>query len=155
MKSLELPSGSILIAPDQIPDSVYILKRGILGIFDKLERLMAFIYKEESFGLESIFEMKSFMHVKSLTQVEIDMYEPQEFLSNLNSSKKEAIFKVLSSRIWYIKRRYPLKADERIRDIIKELKDNGMSSGEISAIALNLSVSDALAFERIKGEYGI
>ena len=155
MKFLELPSGSILIAPDQTPDSVYILKRGFLGIFDKLERLMAFIYKEESFGLESIFEMKSFMHVKSLTQVEIDMYEPQEFLDSLNPSKKEALFKTLSNRIWYVKRRYPLKADERIRDIIKELKDNGISSGEISAIALNLSVSDALAFERIKGEYGI
>ncbi len=155
MKSLELPSGSILIAPDQVPDSVYILKRGLLGIFDNLERLMSFIYKEESFGFESIFEMKSFMYVKSLTQVEVDMYEPQEFLDNLNPAKKEMILKSLSNRIWYVKRRYPLSADERIRDIIKELKDNGVSSGEISVIALNLSVSDALAFERIKSEYGI
>ncbi len=155
MKSLELPSGSILIAPDQVPDSVYILKKGLLGIFDKLERLMAFVYKEESFGLESIFEMKSFMNIKSLTQVEIDMYEPKEFLDSLNSTKKEILLKVISNRIWYVKRRYPLKADERIRDIIKELKDNGISPGEISSITLNLSVSDALAFERIKGEYGI
>ncbi len=155
MKSLELPSGSILIAPDQVPDSVYILKRGLLGIFDNLERLMSFIYKEESFGFESIFEMKSFMYVKSLTQVEVDMYEPQEFLESLNPAKKEAILKSMSNRIWYVKRRYPLSADERIRDIIKELKDNGISSGEISVIALNLSVSDALAFERIKGEYGM
>ncbi len=155
MKSLELPSGSILIAPDQVPDSVYILKKGLLGIFDKLERLMAFVYKEESFGLESIFEMKSFMNIKSLTQVEIDMYEPKEFLDSLNSVKREMLLKVISNRIWYVKRRYPLKADERIRDIIKELKDNGISPGEISSIALNLSVSDALAFERIKGEYGI
>ncbi len=155
MKSLELPSGSILIAPDQVPDSVYILKRGLLGIFDNLERLMSFIYKEESFGFESIFDMKSFIYVKSLTQVEVDMYEPQEFLDNLNPAKKEMILKSLSNRIWYVKRRYPLSADERIRDIIKELKDNGVSSGEISVIALNLSVSDALAFERIKSEYGI
>ncbi len=155
MKSLELPSGSIVLAPDQVPDSVYVLRRGYLGIFDRLERLMTVVYKEEPFGLEAIFDLKTFMYAKALIQIEVEMYDPDEFLQSLRSSSRVDLLRILSRRIQHVKRRYHLKADERMRDLIKDFKDNGLSNNEIRSMALNFSVSDALAFERVKGEFGV
>ncbi len=155
MRSLDLPSGSVIITPEQVPDSVYVLKRGLVGIFDKLERLMTIVYREEPFGLEALFGMKSFMYIKALLPIEVETYEPSEFKENLRPNMRLDTLRVLSRRLWYVKRRYNLTSEERMRDVIREMLDEGISSGEISAMALNLSVSDALAFERVRGEFGV
>ncbi len=155
MRSLDLPPGSVIITPEQVPDSVYVLKRGLVGIFDKLERLMTIVYREEPFGLEALFGMKSFMHIKALLPIEVETYEPSEFKENLRPNMRLDALRVLSRRLWYVKRRYNLTSEERMRDVIREMLDEGISSGEISAMALNLSVSDALAFERVRGEFGV
>ena len=155
MRSLDLPSGSVIVTPNQVPDSVYVLKKGLVGIFDKLERLMAIVYREEPFGLEALFGIKAFMYVKALLPIEAEMYEPDEYRENMKPNTRREILKSILRRHWYVKRRYSLTSEERMRDIVKELKDGGVSNGEISAMALNLSVSDALAFERIRGEFGV
>ena len=155
MRSLELPPGSYVVAAGQQPDSVYVLKKGISGIFDKLERLLAIVYKEESFGLEAIFGFKSPVHVKSLSAVEIDMYEPDEFKDLLNENFRMKIIKEAARRLWEMKRRYNLEAEDRMRDLLKEMIDSGLGKNEVASVAISLSVSDALAFERVRGEFGI
>ena len=155
MRSLELPPGSYVVAAGQPPDSVYVLKRGIAGIFDKLERLLAIVYKEESFGLEALFGFKSPVHVKSLSAIEVDMYEPDEFKDLLNENLRMKTIKEASRRLWEMKRRYNLEAEDRMRDLLKEMVDSGLGKSEVASAAVNLSVSDALAFERVRGEFGV
>jgi CRP-like cAMP-binding protein len=155
MRSLDLPSGSILVAPGQPPSNVYVVKKGLAGIFDRLERLMAFVYKEESFGVEALFEMTSFMFVKALVPTEVEAYEPDEYRDILKGGARIELLKSLARKVRDVDKRYPLSSDDRIRDILKELLSNGWPKNELSSIVVNLSVSDALAFERVRGEYAI
>ncbi len=155
MRSLDLPVGSILVFPDQVPDSVYILRMGYMGIFDRMDRLLAYIKRDEIFGLEALFSRKSSVGFRAISNVELDLYEPEEFKEELDLEKKEFVLRNLSRWAYLIKRRYPLSAELRLREIIRDMVDEGVPSEVIRSLPLSLSVGDSIAFERVIEEFQI
>jgi len=152
MRSLELPAGSVLITPESYSDGVYVVKKGLVGIFDKLSRLIVVVYRDEVFGLESIYQMTTMYMVKTLTFVEMNMYDPVEFKIFLNEERRRNIIKQIAKWSGLSEERYQMSAENRLSDILKELKRNGIDESYIDQITVSLGINDALVFERIRRE---
>ena len=155
MKSLDLPPGSIVVVHGRVPDGVYSVKRGIMGIFDRLDRLLAVVRRDEMFGFESLKELKSPVTVRSLSNVELDIYEVDEFRSSLDVEKKAAVLRNIAKVVNTIRRRYPLPSEVRMRDIIKELLNAGVQKDIVENLPLSLSVNDSLAFNKVIPEFNL
>ncbi len=155
MRSLELPLGSIVMMRERVPDGVYSLKMGMMGMFDKMNRLLAVIYKDEFFGLESLYGMKSQFEIRSISNVDMDIYDPDEFRSQLDLEKKGATLNQIARRLTMVERRNGLTAEVRMRDILREMLDNGVPKDVIESLPLSLGANDSLAYERVVVELGI
>jgi len=152
MRSLELPAGSVLIASRSYPDGVYVVKKGLVGLFDRLDRLIIVVYRDDIFGLESIYNMVTMYMVKTLTFVEMDMYDPQEFQSSLDGEKRRNIMKQVAKWNWLSEKRYQMSTENRLNDILNELKNAAVDEAYMDQIIVSLELNDALVFERIRRE---
>ena len=152
MRSLELPSGSILVNPLTKPDGVYEVKGGLVGVFDRFERLLMVLYESDLFGLESLFDMSCSYMVRSLSFVELSHYDVEEFKGKLDGDLRRKVVEEMARWKFYIERRYDMESGERIRDIYNEMKDRGVEQSVLEQVVVGLSLSDALEFEKIRGE---
>jgi len=152
MRSLELPAGSVLIMSKGCPDGVYALRKGLIGMFDRLDRLMIVIYQGESFGYEAMYGLSAMYTTKSLTFVEVDLYEPSEYRERLDGGAKKKVLKTVARWEWLVHKRYALKTEDRMKDILRELKDMDVSEAAMNQILVSLDINDALAFEKLRGE---
>ncbi len=155
MRSLDLPLGSIVMVRDRIPDGIYSLKKGLMGVFDKMNRLMMVIYKDEYFGIEALYGEKSQFEMRSMSNVDIEIYDLDEFRKMLNLELKGNLVSQLAKRLFLLERRYNLTADVRMRDIIRELLDKGVPGEIIRSLPLSLGANDSLAFERVIVEFNV
>ncbi|MCD6449081.1 MAG: hypothetical protein J7L34_01055 [Thermotogaceae bacterium] len=152
MRSLELPAGSVLIASRSYPDGVYVVRKGLVGLFDSLGRLIIVVYRDEVFGLESISKMVNKYVVKTLTFAEIDMYNLGEFEHFLDGEKRKNILKQIAKWNWLAEKRYQMNTEDRLADILKELKSVAIDESYMDQILVSLELNDALIFERIRRE---
>ena len=152
MRSLELPAGSVLIMSKTTPDGVYVLRKGLIGVFDRLDRLLIVVYENEGFGYESLFGMEVMYNVKSLTFVELDLYEPSEFRERLDERGKRGVLRTLAHWEWLLSKRYNMDTEGRMNDILMELKDKEVSEASMNQVLVSLDINDAMAFEKLRGE---
>ncbi len=154
MRSLELPTGSVLITIHTQPDGIYLVKNGLAGLFDRFERLLSVVYKGDIIGFESVYSAIVMYTVKSLTFVELEHYDVDEFKKSLDDEKRLDILKNYARYKWNIKKRYDMDTEERMRDIIRELKDMEVEETYYDQMIVGLTINDALIFEKVRGEEG-